>query len=271
MSPSSTPPRALTIAGSDSGGGAGIQADLRTFNACRVHGTTAITAVTVQDTVRVSDFVEIPVGIVVGQIEAVIADIGVQAVKTGMLASAEIIRAVARTCDRWGIGRSGDVPLVVDPVAASMHGDSLLRSDALEALRSELIPRATLVTPNLDELRLLTGVRVRSSSDLGPAASALLRLGPAAALVKSGHLTNEPDCVDLYDDGEQRIELPSKRFETANTHGGGDTFAAAITAALASGKPLVDAVWFGKQLISEAVRDSYPLGAGYGPVAPSPR
>lgn len=270
MSTSSTPPRALTIAGSDSGGGAGIQADLRTFNACRVHGMTAVTAVTVQDTVRVSGFVPIPTATVVAQIEAVVTDIGVQAVKTGMLASAEIITAVAETCDRLGIGRSRAVPLVVDPVAASMHGDSLLHADALEALRSELIPRASLVTPNLDELRMLTGVSVRSSADLGAGAEAVLRLGPAAALVKSGHLTGEPDCVDLYDDGAQRIELPSERFDTQNTHGGGDTFAAAITAALATGFSLVDAVWFGKRLTSEAVRNSYPLGAGYGPVAPVP-
>src|SRR5262249_26717666 len=154
-------PRALTIAGSDSGGGAGLQADLRTFFACGVHGTTAVTAVTVQNSLRVSGVAEIPADVVAAQIETVVGDIGVQAAKTGMLANAEIITAVAKACDRVHIGRDGRIPFVVDPVAASMHGDPLLHKDAMAAIVAELFPRATLVTPNLDEVRLFTGIDVR--------------------------------------------------------------------------------------------------------------
>src|SRR5216117_3303074 len=154
---SGTPPRALTIAGSDSGGGAGLQADLRTFFACGTHGMTAVTAVTVQNSLGVSDVSVLPADVVAAQIVTVADDIGVLAAKTGMLATAEIITAVAAACDKVHIGQMGRIPFVVDPVAASMHGDQLLRDDALDALRDELFPRATLVTPNLDEVRLLTG------------------------------------------------------------------------------------------------------------------
>ncbi|HEY8372537.1 MAG TPA: bifunctional hydroxymethylpyrimidine kinase/phosphomethylpyrimidine kinase [Pseudonocardiaceae bacterium] len=265
-----TPPRVLTIAGSDSGGGAGLQADLRTFFACGVHGTTALTAVTVQNSTGVASYHEIPVDTVVGQIEAVVTDIGVQAVKTGMLASAEIIRAVGETCRRLGIGRDGTVPFVVDPVAASMHGDPLLRDDALDALR-ELLAQATLVTPNLDEVRLLTGVDVRDRAGLLEAARAVHELGPQWVLIKAGHLVEDLECVDLLhgitDDGEVRIELPGPRFTTPHTHGGGDTLASAITSALAYGASVPDAVRFGKRYVVSAVRDAYPLGAGVGPVS----
>ena len=170
-----SPITTLTIAGSDSGGGAGLQADLRTFFACGVHGMTAVTAVTVQNTLGVTDFVEIPPAVVAAQIEIVAADIGVGAAKTGMLASREIIEAVAGACDRVGIGRAAATPFVVDPVAASMHGDQLLHDKALDALRNELFPRATLVTPNLDEVRLLTGVDVRDRSQLAEAAEEIGR------------------------------------------------------------------------------------------------
>jgi hydroxymethylpyrimidine/phosphomethylpyrimidine kinase len=262
------PPTALTIAGSDSGGGAGLQADLRTFFACGVHGLAAVTAVTVQNTLGVSGFTEIPPDVVAAQIETVASDIGVGAAKTGMLANREIIEAIAEACDRVGIGRTHPTPFVVDPVAASMHGDQLLQDNALDALRTKLFPRATLVTPNLDEVRLLTGIDVRNRDQLADAAEAIHSFGPAWTLIKSGHLTQDPDCVDLLYDGTAFIELPGPRYDTKHTHGGGDTMAAAITASLAGGAPVPEAVRFGKRFVSNAVRHAYPLGAGVGPVSP---
>jgi hydroxymethylpyrimidine/phosphomethylpyrimidine kinase len=262
-----TPPRVLTIAGSDSGGGAGLQADLRTFFACGVHGMTAVTAVTVQNSLGVSGVSVIPPEIVAAQIESVADDIGVLAAKTGMLANAEIIEAVAKACDRVHIGRDGNIPFVVDPVAASMHGDQLLRDDAMDALRTELFPRATLVTPNLDEVRLLTGITVRSYADSREAARALHALGPQWALVKGGHLHDDPECVDVLYDGSSFLELPAKRIDTKHTHGGGDTMASAITSALARGASVPEAVRFGKEFVTKAVRHAYPLGGGVGPVS----
>jgi hydroxymethylpyrimidine/phosphomethylpyrimidine kinase len=262
------PPTALTIAGSDSGGGAGLQADLRTFFACGVHGMSAITAVTVQNTLGVSDFHEIPPEVVAAQIETVAADIGIGAAKTGMLANREIIEAIAAACDKVGIGRSHPTPFVVDPVAASMHGDQLLHEKALDALRYDLFPRATLVTPNLDEVRLLTGIDVRHRDQLVEAAEAIHAFGPMWTLIKSGHLTEDEDCVDLLYDGTAFIELPGPRFATKHTHGGGDTMAASITAALAGGAALPEAVRFGKRFVTNSVQDAYPLGAGVGPVSP---
>ncbi|SFP49355.1 hydroxymethylpyrimidine/phosphomethylpyrimidine kinase [Amycolatopsis arida] len=263
-----SPPTALTIAGSDSGGGAGIQADLRTFFACGVHGMTAITAVTVQNSVGVRGFTEIPADVVTDQIRAVAEDMGVHAAKTGMLATAEIITAVASTLDNVHIGLHGTAPLVVDPVAASMHGDALLRADALEAIRTELFPRATLVTPNLDEVRLLTGMEVTGPDSQRAAAEALLALGPRWVLVKGGHLHTDPRCVDLLSDGTEHVELAGPRYDTPHTHGGGDTLASAITAGLAKGLDVPDAAAAGKRFIERAVAESYPLGAGVGPVSP---
>ena len=265
---SRTPRTALTIAGSDSGGGAGIQADLRTFFACGVHGMTAITAVTVQNSVGVHGFTEIPTDVVAAQIEAVTGDMGADAAKTGMLATAEIITTVASAVDKAGIGKRHDVPLVVDPVAASMHGDPLLREEALEAIRTELFPRATLVTPNLDEVRLLTGLSVTDVTEQRKAADALLELGPRWVLVKGGHMTNSPECVDLLSDGTHVVELTCPRHDTPHTHGGGDTLASAITAHLAKGFDMPDAVAAGKKFIERCVIESYPLGEGVGPVSP---
>lgn len=263
-----TPPVALTIAGSDSGGGAGLQADLRTFTVCGVHGCVAVTAVTVQNSVGVSGFVEISPAVVADQIRVVATDIGVGAAKTGMLASTSIISAVAAACDEVGIGRAGAAPFVVDPVAASMHGDQLLADEALEALRSELFTRATLVTPNLDEVRLLVGIEVRSREQQYEAAKALHALGPAWVLVKGGHLRDDPECLDLLYDGSEFTELTGPRFDTPHTHGGGDSLASAITSELARGAPVPDAVHFGKRYIEQAVQHAYPLGAGTGPVSP---
>ncbi|SHF50326.1 hydroxymethylpyrimidine/phosphomethylpyrimidine kinase [Jatrophihabitans endophyticus] len=253
-------PTALTIAGSDSGGGAGVQADLKTFLACRVHGMSAITAVTVQNSLGVSGFYELPPEAVAEQIESVATDIGVGAAKTGMLASAAIMAAVAETVQRLGIA-----PFVVDPVAASQHGDPLLRPDAVEALRDVVLPLATLVTPNLGEIALLTGVEVRTRADMDEAAAALLALGPKAVLVKGGHLAGD-DAVDLLHDGETAIEFRAPRHDTAHTHGSGDTLASATTAALARGATLAAAVAEGKAFIRGAVAGSFPLGSGLGPV-----
>ncbi|MCP2164823.1 bifunctional hydroxymethylpyrimidine kinase/phosphomethylpyrimidine kinase [Goodfellowiella coeruleoviolacea] len=261
------PPTALTIAGTDSGGGAGLAADLRTFFACGVHGLAAVTAVTVQNSLGVTGFTEIPADVVAGQIRSVAEDIGVGAAKTGMLASAEIIHAVAEACRDVGIGGAGPTPFVVDPVAASMHGDPLLRENALDALRTELFPLATLLTPNLDEVRLLTGIDVRDRSDQRRAAQLLHALGPKWVLVKGGHLWTDPDCVDLLHDGREFIELPGPRFPTQHTHGSGDTLASATAAALVKGADMVEAVRYGKAFVVRAVHDAYPLGAGIGPVS----
>ncbi|MCW2496809.1 bifunctional hydroxymethylpyrimidine kinase/phosphomethylpyrimidine kinase [Jatrophihabitans sp.] len=253
-------PTALTIAGSDSSGGAGAQADLKTFLACHVHGMSAITAVTVQNSLGVSGFYELPPQAVAEQIESVVTDIGVGATKTGMLASAAIMAAIAETVDRLGIA-----PFVVDPVAASQHGDPLLRPDALDALRELIIPRATLVTPNLGEIKLLTGVAVHGTADMRSAAEALLALGAQWALVKGGHLAGA-ESTDLLTDGTQYLEFTAPRTPTDHTHGSGDTLAAAITAGLARGLDVPAAVAQGKTFIAAAIRGSFPLGAGLGPV-----
>jgi hydroxymethylpyrimidine/phosphomethylpyrimidine kinase len=263
-----TPPRVLTIAGTDSGGGAGVAADLRTFAACGVHGCVAVTAVTVQNTVGVTAVHTVPPAIVAAQIEAVSTDIGLDAAKTGMLATTEIIQAVARACDRAGIGGSGPTPLVVDPVAASMHGDPLLADSALDAYRTILFPRATVVTPNLDEVRLLVGIDVRDRAGQYEAAKLLHALGPRHVLVKGGHLADDAGCVDLHYDGNTFTELPGPRFTTGNTHGGGDGMASALASGLARGLPIAQALVLAKRYIVEAVRHSYPLGAGHGPVSP---
>lgn len=264
-----TPPRVMTIAGTDSGGGAGIAADLRTFAACGVHGCLAVCAVTVQNSVGVTGVHTIPPETVAAQIATVASDIGLDAAKTGMLAGAEIIEAVAGACDANGIGADGRTPLVIDPVAASMHGDQLLADSALDAFRGLLFPRATLVTPNLDEVRLLIGIDVHDREAQYAAAKELHALGPRAVLVKGGHLAEDTDgCLDLFFDGETFTELPGPRFATGHTHGGGDSLAAAIASGLARGLALPEAVGFGKRYIVEAVRHAYPLGQGHGPVSP---
>lgn len=220
----------------------------------------AITAVTVQNSLGVTGFYEMPAHAVAEQIESVVCDIGVDAAKTGMLASAGIMAAVADTVQRLGV-----TPLVVDPVAASQHGDPLLRPDAIEALRQLIVPLAALLTPNLGEVRLLTGIEVRTRADMNDAARALHAMGPKWVLVKGGHLESG-DAVDVLYDGTDFLELTAPRFATAHTHGSGDTLAAAITAALARGLGMVEAVREGKQFITAAVEGSFALGAGLGPV-----
>jgi len=264
--PGETPLRVLTIAGSDSGGGAGIQADLRTFAMLGVHGCVAVTAVTVQNSVGVKGFHEIPDEIIAGQIEAVVSDIGVQAAKTGMLASSDIIATVASTWREQGL--AGTVPLIVDPVCASMHGDPLLHPSALDSLRGELFPLATLVTPNLDEVRLLVGIDVVDMESQREAARALHALGPQWALVKGGHLRSSPHSPDLLFDGNDFYEFDAPRVATGDDHGAGDTLAAATACALAHGYTVPDAVGFAKGWVTECIRAAYPLGHGHGPVSP---
>jgi hydroxymethylpyrimidine/phosphomethylpyrimidine kinase len=264
-----TPPRVMTIAGTDSGGGAGVAADLRALTACGVHACLAVTAVTVQNTVGVTGVHTLPPETVAAQIEAVATDIGLDAAKTGMLGTSAIIRAIAEACDRVGIGADGPTPFVVDPVAASVHGDQLLADDALDAFRSLLFPRATLVTPNLDEVRLFVGVDVHDRAAQYEAAKLLHAMGPRYVLVKGGHLVEDVDvCVDLLYDGHTFTELLGPRFATGDTHGSGDSMASATAAALARGMSVPDAVVLGKRYVVEAVRHAYPLGAGHGPVSP---
>jgi hydroxymethylpyrimidine/phosphomethylpyrimidine kinase len=253
------PARVLTVAGSDSGGGAGIQADLKTFLAHGVHGMSAVTAVTVQNSVGVQGFYELDPRAVSEQIESVVTDIGVDAVKTGMLASAAIVEAVAEACERFTLPN-----LVVDPVAASKHGDPLLRPDAVAALRTRLLPLATVVTPNVGEVRLLTGVDVRDRGDLEAAARAVHQLGPRWVLAKGGHLPGEV-AVDLLWDGSDGIELVAPRIDTPHTHGTGCTLASAIAANLANGLDVAAAAQAAKEYLSGAIAGSFPLGKGIGP------
>lgn len=262
--PGQTPLRVLTIAGSDSGGGAGIQADMRTFALLGLHGLVAVTAVTVQNSLGVRGFHEIPLDVVAGQIEAVASDIGLQAAKTGMLASSAIIETIGET---WvGQGLDSTVPLVVDPVCASMHGDPLLHPSALNALKDRLFPLATLVTPNLDEVRLLVDVEVVDERTQREAARKLHALGPKWALVKGGHLRSSPRAPDLLFDGSDFHEFDTTRIDTGHDHGAGDTLAAATASALAHGYSVPDAVAFGKRWVTECLRAAYPLGHGHGPV-----
>ncbi|OHV40519.1 bifunctional hydroxymethylpyrimidine kinase/phosphomethylpyrimidine kinase [Parafrankia soli] len=258
MPPNPAPPRVLTIAGSDSGGGAGIQADLKTMLALGVHGMSAITSVTAQNSLGVQGVWDLPPEAVRAQIRAVADDIGVDAVKTGMLSSAPIVGVVAR--ELAGLG----APCVVDPVGVSKHGDPLLAADAVDVLRTELLPRATVVTPNLDEVRLLTGIEVTDETDLHRAAAALLALGPAWVLVKGGHLPG--DAVDLLTDGSTDILLRAERLPREHTHGTGCTLASAIAAHLARGDDVPTAVRAAKTYVTGALAAGFPLGAGIGPV-----
>jgi hydroxymethylpyrimidine/phosphomethylpyrimidine kinase len=263
--PRQTPIRVMTIAGSDSGGAAGLQADLRTFTLLGVHPVVAVTAVTVQNSLGVKAFHEVPSTIVAGQIEAVVTDIGVAAAKTGMLASSEIIETVAES---WAdLGLAGSTPFVVDPVCASMHGEPLLHPSALETLRTRLFPLASLITPNLDEVQLLVGIDVVDNQTQRDAAKALHDLGPQWALVKGGHLRSAPDSPDLLYDGSDFHRFDAPRVDTVHDHGAGDTLAAAAACALAHGYPMPEAVAFAKSWVTECLRAAYPLGGGHGPVS----
>jgi hydroxymethylpyrimidine/phosphomethylpyrimidine kinase len=253
-----SPPRVLTVAGSDSGGGAGIQADLKTMLALGVHGMSVITAVTAQNSLGVQGVWELPPAAVRAQYRSVVDDIGVQAVKTGMLASAELVEAVAELI------AGTDAPVVVDPVGVSKHGDSLLATSALDSVRTGLLPLATVATPNLDEVAQLTGVRVESEADLRRAAVAVLSYGPKWVLIKGGHLPGE--AVDLLTDGTDEFRLRAPRHDNRHTHGTGCTLASAIASQLAKGQSVPEAVAAAKEYVTGAIAAGFALGAGIGPV-----
>jgi hydroxymethylpyrimidine/phosphomethylpyrimidine kinase len=256
-------PRALTIAGSDSGGGAGIQADLKTFQAHGVWGMSAITAVTVQNTKGVSGFQELSPQTVGDQIRTVVTDIGVDAAKTGMLASVNIIEAVAEAVAETGVSN-----LVVDPVSVSKHGHPLLHEDAVGALRERILPLATLVTPNLPEAAGLAGFPVQTPEEMEGAGRAILDLGPRAVMVKGGHVEGE-DASDLLITADGAEWIRDERVDTPHTHGTGCVLSASIAAHLARGEDLSDAVRRGKDFVTGAIRASLEIGDGIGPVDPS--
>lgn len=251
-------PKALTIAGSDSGGGAGIQADLKTFAALGVYGLSAITAITAQNTVEVRAVLDLPPEMVEAQIDTVLEDIGADAAKTGMLSNPAIIEVVARCIARWKLR------LVVDPVMIAKSGDPLLQSEAISTLRNALLPLAEVVTPNLPEAEVLTGQRIDTLEAMRTAARTIYELGPRHVVVKGGHRASEP--VDVYFDGEHFTELRGERIETRHTHGTGCTFSAAIAAFLARGLPVEAAVTAAKRYITEAIRHAPGIGNGHGPV-----
>ena len=261
-------PSAMTIAGSDSGGGAGIQADLKTFAALGVYGTSVLTAITAQNTVAVTAVHEIPTDMIEAQFDAVVNDIGVDAMKTGMLSSSTIIECVAASLERHSGEKHSGMPglrrLVVDPVMVAKSGDSLLREDAVGVLRERLLPLAAVVTPNIPEAETLTGRAIVTDEDVRKAAQAIVAMGAASVVVKGGH--REGPATDLYFDGRNFREFTSPRIETVNTHGTGCTFASAVAAGLAKGLQVEDAVGLAKEYVTEAIRRSFPIGQGHGPL-----
>ncbi|GLW56618.1 bifunctional hydroxymethylpyrimidine kinase/phosphomethylpyrimidine kinase [Kitasatospora phosalacinea] len=253
------PPRVLTVAGSDSGGGAGIQADLKAMLALGVHGMSVITAVTAQNSLGVQGYWELPAEAVRAQYRSVVDDIGVQAVKTGMLASVELVETVA------DLLADAPAPVVVDPVGVSKHGDALLAANAVTTLRSRLLPVATLATPNLHEVTQLTGITVTGEDGMLDAAKALRDLGPDWALIKGGHLEGEAADLLLGPDGEPHW-YRAPRHDNRHTHGTGCTLASAIAAQLALGDPVPQAVARAKAYVTGAIAHGFALGSGIGPV-----
>jgi hydroxymethylpyrimidine/phosphomethylpyrimidine kinase len=255
-----TTPVALTIAGSDSGAGAGIQADLKTFAAFGVYGLTVITAVTAQNTLGVRAVQEIEPAIIADQLDAVVEDFTIASLKTGMLSSAAIIETVAA-----GIRRHRLHPLVIDPVMVAKSGDRLLREDAVEALRRTLLPLARVVTPNIPEAEVLVGRAIRTREDRVAAARAILELGVQAVVIKGGHSDDDP-IVDLLVDHTGMYEYRAPRIDTTSTHGTGCTFSAAIAAGLARGRDLPAAVGEAREYLSRALSSAPRLGHGHGPM-----
>ena len=256
---------ALTIAGSDSGGGAGIQADLKTFAALGVYGTCAVTAVTAQNTTGVTAWESVSTELVIAQIEAVGSDFAPAAVKTGMLATAAIVEAVAATIAEL------DLPnLVVDPVMIAKDGSRLLQQDAIAAVVAELLPRAEVVTPNVPEATALVGFPIRTLDDMREAARRIRKLGPRVVVLKGGHLPpapSDPDsCVDVVSSAHAEFDVRGARLATRHTHGTGCTFAAAITAALALGQPVEQAIRGAREFVEGAIRSAPQLGSGHGPL-----
>ena len=251
---------ALTIAGSDSSGGAGIQADLKTFAAHGVYGTCAITALTAQNTLGVTAIHAVPADMVVAQIEAVVSDIGADAVKTGMLASSAIVEVVAAAIKDLDLPR-----VVIDPVMVAKGGARLLDEEGIDAMKAELLPRAMVITPNAAEAAALLGDEVRTLEQARNAARRLHALGPGAVIVTGGHLEGA-HAIDVLFDGTSLVELRAPRIETTSTHGTGCTFASAIAANLALGLPLREAAQRAKDYVTEAIRRAPRIGAGHGPL-----
>jgi hydroxymethylpyrimidine/phosphomethylpyrimidine kinase len=253
-------PVALTIAGSDSGGGAGVQADLKTFAAAGVHGASCLTAITAQNTLKVASIHNIPTNIIEDQIRVVAEDLGVNAAKTGMLHTPEVIEKVAELVTEFGF------PLVVDPVMVAKSGAPLLREDSVEILKHKLLPMATLVTPNIPEAEKLSGIAISDERDMRKAATRILDLGCRGVVVKGGHLTGEAVDLLLWDGATHTFRRP--RIEVSHDHGTGCSFSAAITAEIAKGSPVVEAVSRAKELVYLAVKFGFAVGHGHGPVNP---
>ena len=252
--------KALTIAGSDNSGGAGIQADLKTFTAFGVYGMSALTAVTAQNTQGVVAFEEVSHGLIAAQLASIMSDIGADAAKTGMLASAAIVRLVAGKVQELAIPK-----LVVDPVMLAKSGDALLAPEAQAAVRTDLLPVALVVTPNLPEAEALTGRTITTIADMRAAARELRDLGVQWVVVKGGHLAAEGEAIDVVYDGRDFTELRAPRFPTKNTHGTGCTFSAAIAAGLAKGRDPLSAIRRAKQYVTRAIETALALGHGHGP------
>jgi hydroxymethylpyrimidine/phosphomethylpyrimidine kinase len=252
-------PVALTIAGSDSGGGAGIQADLKTFAALGVYGTSALTAVTAQNTRDVTAITELSPEMVAAQIDAVVSDIGVDAAKTGMLASKDLIEIVAEEVHKHHIKK-----LVVDPVMVAKSGAALLEESAVEALMENLLPFALVVTPNWPEAEKLVGHKINSDEEAQEACRKIAKMGPKVVVLKGGH--REGKAVDLVFDGKTYTRLSAERVQTTSTHGTGCTFSAAIAAGLAKGLEPLAAIRAAKKYVTSAIQKAYPLGKGHGPV-----
>ena len=249
----------MTIAGSDSGGGAGIQADLKTFAALGVYGTSALTAVTAQNTRGVFAVAEVPEEVVALQIDVVLEDIGADAVKTGMLSSASIVETVADRLEAWGVDK-----LVVDPVMVAKGGHPLLQESAVAAVKEHLLPLALVVTPNVPEAEILSGMTVDSAESAREAARVIAAFGPRFVVIKGGHLAG--DATDLVFDGQTFTEFRAERIDTPNTHGTGCSFSAAIAAFLARGLPPLEAIEQAKSWLTGAIRHSYSIGGGHSPV-----
>jgi len=256
-------PRALTVAGSDSGGGAGIQADLKTFSAFGVYGASAVTAVTAQNTLGVTGSLAMPATLVGQQIDAVLADIGADAVKTGMLANAEIVRTVAAKLREHAVEN-----LVVDPVMVATSGARLLEEDAVDALVRDLLPLALVITPNVREAEALTNRTIRSWDDVRGAAAQIVEMGARAVVVTGGDFTptDATAATDIWYDGHAFREFASVRVDSTSTHGTGCTFSAAIAAGIAKGLQTLDAVALAKSYVTLAIQHAYPVGHGHGPV-----
>lgn len=251
--------KALTIAGSDSGGGAGIQADLKTFASLGVYGSSVITAVTAQNTVEVAAIAEVPEEVVIAQIDSVLEDIGADAIKVGMLGSIPIIQNTADRLEAWGVPH-----IVVDPVMVSKSGAPLLQPDAVISMKKDLFPFASIVTPNVPEAEVLANMQITSQDDAREAARIIHNLGPKVVIIKGGHM--EGPAIDLVYNGEEFIPIEGDRIDTKNTHGTGCTFSAAIAAFLAMGIDTLQSIHLAKRYIQNALMHSYAIGEGHSPV-----